>query len=264
MIKFLSKAYLGIIFSFLYLPIFILIIFSFNESKNRAKFTGFSFKWYIELFSNELIIKSLFNTLLIGFLSAIIATFIGTIAAIGIMQMNKKNKSFLLNLSYIPIINPEIVTGVSLMMLFVFLNKIFGLELGFMTVLLSHITFCLPYVVLNVMPKLRQVDPSMYEAAQDLGCNPKQAFYKVVLPDIMPGIFSGFLMTFTLSIDDFVVTYFTSGSSFQTLPVTIYSMTRKKVNPQINAISSIIFLVVLIVLILINLKEAKKHRRVKI
>ncbi len=264
MMKFISKAYLGIIFSFLYLPILILIIFSFNESKNRAKFTGFSFKWYIELFSNELIMTSLVHTLLIGFLSAIIATFIGTIAAIGIMQMSKKNKSFLLNLSYIPIINPEIVTGVSLMMLFVFLNKIFGLELGFMTVLLSHITFCLPYVVLNVMPKLRQVDPSIYEAAQDLGCNPKQAFYKVVLPDIMPGIFSGFLMTFTLSIDDFVITYFTSGSSFQTLPVTIYSMTRKKVNPQINAISSIIFLIVLIVLILINLKEEKKQRRVKI
>ncbi|WMJ23656.1 ABC transporter permease [Paludicola sp. MB14-C6] len=255
-----KNIYLGLCFLFLYAPIVVLIVFSFNESKSRAHFTGFTLKWYQELFSNTLIMKSLWNTLIIAILASVIATLLGTIAAIGINNMKKGMKTTVMNITYLPVINPEIITGISLMLLFVFISDLFGIELGFITVLISHITFCLPYVILNVLPKLRQMDIHLYEAAIDLGCNPLKAFMKVVIPEILPGITSGFLMAFTFSLDDFVITYFTSGSSFQTLPVTIYSMTRMKVNPQINALSTIMFLIVLALLLLMNIKNSRQTK----
>lgn len=262
--KSISRIYVAIILFFLYAPIFVLIAFSFNESKSRSNFTNFTFKWYKELFHNELIMTSLWNTLKIAVLASVLATILGTCAAIGMNAMKKRTRSLFMNITYMPVINPEIVSGISMMLLFVFFCNavawIFGknvLELGFWTVLVAHITFCVPYVVLNVLPKLRQMDQNLYEAALDLGCNPFQSFIKVVIPEIMPGVMSGMLMAFTFSLDDFVITYFTNGSTFQTLPVTIYSMTRKKVNPQINALSALLFVVVLLILVIMNVKQAK-------
>ncbi len=266
MMKFLKRFYLTVCYIFLYAPIAVLIVFSFNESKNRATFTGFSLKWYESLFKNELIMESLGNTLIVAICASLIAVLLGTVAAVGISGMRKKMRATMMNVTYLPVINPEIITGISTMLLFVFmkefLENVFGIkfDLGFTTVLIAHVTFCLPYVILNVLPKLRQMDPSLYEAALDLGCSPIQAFMKVVVPEILPGVASGFLMSFTFSLDDFIITYFTSGSSFQTLPVTIYSMTRMKINPQINALSTILFLVVLTLLLLTNVKKPEKRR----
>ncbi|MGI5896552.1 MAG: ABC transporter permease [Oscillospiraceae bacterium] len=256
-----SNLYLGLVFLFLYLPIIVMMVFSFNESKSRANFTGFTFKWYQELFKNDLIMNSFWNTILIAVLASVIATVVGTLAAIGISNMKKLTRKTVMNATYLPIINPEIVTGVALCLLFVFLAGVFGMQFGFATVLIAHITFVLPYVILNVLPKLSQMDKSIYEAALDLGCSPVKAYWKVVLPEIMPGIFAGFLMSFTYSLDDFIITYFVSGSGFQTLPVTIYGMVRKKVNPQINALSTILFLVVLVLLVLMNIKSMKKAKK---
>ena len=241
-----AKIYTWFIMAFLYLPIFVLIAYSFNESKSRAVFTGFTFKWYQELFSNQLIISSLINTMIVAVISSIIATVLGTASAIGIHAMGKKTRDIVMNISNLPVVNPEIVTGVSLMLLFVYVRTALNvpLEMGITTLVLAHITFNVPYVILNVMPKLRQMDKHVYEAALDLGCSPAQAFFKVVVPEIMPGILSGFLIAFTYSLDDFIISYFVSGPTSQTLPVTIYSMTRKKVSPEINALSTIIFLVV--------------------
>jgi len=256
-----SNLYLGLVMLFLYLPIVVMIVFSFNESKSRANFTGFTFKWYTELFENELIMSSFWNTVIIAILASVIATILGTLAAIGISNMKKLTRKTVMNATYLPIISPEIVTGVSLCLLFVFLAGLIGLQFGFTTVLIAHITFSLPYVILNVLPKLRQMDKNIYEAALDLGCSPFRAYRKVVLPEILPGIFAGFIMAFTYSLDDFIITYFVSGSGFQTLPVTIYGMVRKKVNPQINALSTILFVVVLVLLILMNLKKNKKAEK---
>lgn len=258
-----QKLYVGLCFTFLYVPILVLIVFSFNDSKNRALFTGFTFKWYRDLFSNELIMKSLYNTLLVAVCASVIATILGTIAAIGISNMKKGMKTTVMNVTYLPVINPEIITGISLMLLFVFMSESLGFELGFTSLLIAHVTFCLPYIILNVLPKLRQMDVHLYEAAIDLGCNPFRAFIKVVIPEITPGIISGFLMAFTFSLDDFLITYFTSGSSFPTLPVTIYSMARMKVNPQINALSTIMFLVVLSLLLLMNVKNSRQLKNKK-
>ena len=259
--KKISKIYLGIILLFLYLPIFVLIAFSFNETKSRSVFSGFTFDWYIKLFQNELILTSLRNTILVSISAAIIATLLGTIAAIGIYAMRKPVRNTVLQITNIPIINPEIVTGVSLMLLFVFFAARMNFEFGFGTLLIAHITFNVPYVILNVMPKFRQMNPHLYEAAQDLGCGPVSAFFKVVLPEIMPGVLSGFLMSFTFSLDDFIISYFTSGATSQTLPVTIYSMTRRKVSPEINALSTIIFIIVVIVLISKNMIELRNARK---
>lgn len=259
--KALQRFYIGLIFLFLYAPILVLIAFSFNESKSRSNFTGFTFDWYVELFKDELIMTSLMNTLVIAVISSVVATIIGTAAAIGISNMKKRTRNLVMNISYTQIVSPEIVTGISLMLLFVFMKDTMGLKFGFLTILIAHITFNLPYVVLNVMPKLRQMDSSLYEAAQDLGCSPIRAFFKVVIPEIMPGILSGFMMAFTFSLDDFVISYFTNGSSFQTLPITIYSMTRKKVSPKINALSAILFVVVLVGLILVNIKDSKDAKK---
>ena len=255
--KKLSKTYMALVLMFLYIPIFVLIVFSFNSTKSRAVFSGFTFEWYIKLFQNELILKSLCNTIVIAVCASVISTVLGTLASIGIVRMNKLPKSAIMTTTNIPIINPEIVTGVSLMLLFVFFRARMNLEFGFVTLLIAHITFDVPYVVLNVMPKFRQMQPHLYEAAQDLGCGPVKSFFKVVLPEIMPGIISGFLMAFTFSLDDFVISYFTSGPTSQTLPITIYSMTRRKISPEINALSTIIFAIVVIVLVIKNIIERK-------
>lgn len=272
--RLLTNGYTALIMAFLYAPIFVLIIFSFNQSKSRALWTGFTLDWYRRVFTNEKILTSLGNTLIIAVISAIIATIIGTLAAIGINSMRKWAKTLVLNITYMPIINPEIVTGVSLMLLFVSIQKVFGsinstigtnfsLEMGFTTLVLAHVTFSIPYVILNVLPKLRQQDKHIYEAALDLGCSPFEAFWKVVIPEIMPGIISGMMMAFTFSLDDFIISYFVTGPNFQTLPIEIYSMTRKKVSPEINALSTIIFLVVLTALTLSNYLESKREQHKK-
>ena len=248
-LKTLSKVYMGLVLMFLYVPIFVLIVFSFNETKSRSVFSGFTLDWYAKLFRNEVIISSLMNTIIIAVIASIAATLLGTLAAIGINSMRKVPKAIVMNITNMPIVNPEIVTGVSLMLLFVFFAARMNLEFGFVTLVIAHITFDVPYVILNVMPKFRQMDPNLFEAAQDLGCSPFTALRKVILPEIMPGVVSGFLMSFTFSLDDFVISYFTSGSTSQTLPITIYSMTRRKISPEINALSTLIFVVVVIVLV---------------
>lgn len=257
----LGGGYFGLIMAFLYAPMAVLIVFSFNSSKSRALWTGFTLDWYKKMFTNDVILSSLANTLIIAVISTIFATIIGTLAAIGINAMRRWVRSLILNLTYMPIINPEIVTGVSLMLLFVFIRDRLGvpIEMGFLTLVLAHITFSIPYVVLNVLPKLHQMDKNIYDAALDLGCNPAAAFVKVVIPEIMPGIISGFLMAFTFSLDDFIISYFVSGSTFSTLPITIYAMTRKKVSPEINALSTVVFMVVMLVLIASNYADAKRE-----
>lgn len=254
--KIIFRSYISFIFLFLYVPIAVLIFFSFNKARGRGIWTGFTFEWYKKLFSNELILQSFVNTIIVALISSIIATILGTMAAIGIGSFNKKMKNAIMGITYISIINPEIVTGVSLMLLFVIMK----LKFGFTTLILAHITFNIPYVILNVMPKLRQQDNSLYEAALDLGCSPILAFWKVVIPDIFPGIVAGFLMALTYSLDDFIISYFTTGITSQTLPITIYSMTRKRISPEINAISTVIFVIVLISLMIMNLKEIKKEK----
>ncbi len=258
-----AKVYLALVMMFLYVPIFVLIVFSFNTTKSRSVMSGFTFDWYIKLFKNEIIMSSLMNTIIIAGLASIVSTILGTAAAVGIKNMKKVPKAIVLNITNFPIINPEIVTGVSLMLLFVFFAARMNFEFGFVTLLIAHITFDVPYVILNVMPKLNQMDPFLYEAAQDLGCNPLKAFFKVVLPEIMPGVVSGLLISFTFSLDDFIISYFTCGSSMQTLPVTIYSMTRRKVSPEINALSTIIFLTVVVILVIKNIIEIKSNAREK-
>lgn len=259
--KIFSKLYLFIIFLFLYLPIIVLIVYSFNESKKGSTFTGFSLKWYKELLHNDLIISSLITTLQVAFVSTIISTVLGTMAALGIHKMKKVSRTIIMNINYIPIMNPEIVTGISMMLLFIFFRNFIDFEFGFVTLVIAHITFSTPYVILSVMPKLRQMNPHLYEAAQDLGCSPMKAFWKAVLPEIMPGVISGFLMALTYSIDDFVISYFTAGASSQTLPITIYSMVRRKINPQINALSTILFVSVLLILVIKNLIEESRIRK---
>lgn len=259
--KKLGKVYLALVLFFLYVPIFVLIVFSFNETKSSSVFSGFTLDWYKRLFNNRIIISSLVNTVIIAVAASIISTILGTLAAIGINSMKRVPKTVVMNVTNMPIINPEIVTGVSLMLLFSFFAARMTLEFGFVTLLIAHITFDVPYVILSVMPKFRQMDPHLYEAAQDLGCSPLKAFRKVVLPEIMPGVVSGFLMSFTYSLDDFVISYFTTGSTSQTLPITIYSMTRRKVSPEINALSTLIFLVVFVVLIVKNVIESKAARK---
>mgnify|MGYP000932871655 CR=1 FL=1 len=258
--KWLSRSYTWVVMTFLYAPILVLIAYSFNANKSRGIWTGFTFHWYKELLGNSLIMQSLVNTLIIAVISSLLATLLGTMAALGLHGMRGPSKSLIMNITYLPVINPEIVTGVSLMLLFV----LFRLEFGFTTLILAHITFNVPYVILNVLPKLRQMDPNLYEAAEDLGCPPVPSFFRVVLPEIAPGVITGLLMSFTFSLDDFIISYFVSGTTSQTLPITIYSMTRKKVSPEINALSAIIFVVVLVVLIIVNINDArieKKNRR---
>lgn len=257
--KIASKIYVALVMVFLYLPIAVLILYSFNDGKTSV-WKGFTLKWYYELFNNSAIMTSLYNTLIIAVLAALVSTALGTLAAIGIYNMKKPVRSLVTNVSNIPIINPEIVTGVSFMLLFAFLGTLFNFEMGFATVLIAHISFCTPYVILNVMPKLRQMDYSIYEAALDLGCNPRQAFFKTVMPEIMPGVISGMLMSFTYSLDDFVITYFTRGPKFQTLPIEIYTMLRRRISPTINALSTLLFIITIAILIIVNVWERRAEK----
>jgi len=253
----LRKFYIFLIFIFLYAPIGTLIVLSFNASKTRSKWGGFTFKWYKSLFENEAIMRALGNTLAIALLSALIATIIGTIACISMQSMKKRNRSILIGITNIPMLNAEIVTGISLMLLFIF----FGVKFGFMTILLAHITFNIPYVILSVMPRMKQLNPSTYEAAQDLGASQLQAFFKVVFPDILPGILSGFLMAFTMSLDDFIITHFTKGPGIDTLSTKIYTEVKKGIKPEMYALSTIIFVSVLVLLILINYTPKNSHKK---
>lgn len=250
----LQKIYLGLIFILLYAPIITLVVLSFNNSKTRAKWGGFTGKWYISLFQNEQIMNALYTTLIIALLSAFIATLIGTAASIGIQSMRRKFRTTMLGITNIPMLNADIVTGISLMLLFVACR----FSLGFTTILFAHITFNIPYVILSVMPKLKQTNRSTYEAALDLGASPIYAFFKVVFPDILPGVFSGFLLAFTMSLDDFVITHFTKGPGVDTLSTKIYSEVRKGIKPEMYALSTLLFVSVLILLILINTTPDEK------
>lgn len=249
-----KRIYTALIFLFLYAPIIVLIIFSFNNSKSRGTWSGFTLKWYIELFKDAEILKSLYNTLFIAIISAVVSTVIGTFAALGIHNMNGFSKKVSLNLNYLPVLNPDIVTAVSLMTLFRFLR----MEFGMATMLLSHITFSIPYVILSILPKLKQMNKHLAEAAMDLGATPIYALRKVVLPEIMPGIITGALMAFTLSIDDFVISFFNTGHGVSNLSITIYSMARTGIKPVINALSTLMFIGLLIMLLIIN-KRTKNN-----
>lgn len=260
--KLWSKLYNFLIFSFLYAPILVMVVFSFNSDRSRSVFGDFSLRWYGELFQDSVIMNSLYLSLLIAVTSALTATLIGTLAAVGINSMKGFKRKAYLTVNNIPVVNPEIVTAISMMILFVFVfSKFQNLSMGFGTLLIAHITFNIPYVILSVLPKLRGMNSYLYDAALDLGCPPAKAFMKVVVPEIMPGIITGLIMAFTLSLDDFVISYFNSGSSAHTLPVTIYSMTKRPFSPKINAVSTILFVSVLFLLIIVNLRQAKDKRK---
>ena len=261
-----SKIYTALIMVFLFAPMVILLIFSFNEAKSLSVFSGFSLKWYRELFRDEETLKAVVNTLVLAVLAALISTVMGTAAAVGMNRLRSRVlRTAMDSVTNIPMINPDIITGISLMLLFVFAGRLMGLgtSLNFGTMLLAHITFCLPYVILQVLPKLQQMDKALPEAAMDLGCTPLRAFFKAELPEIMPGVITGMIMAFTLSLDDFVISYFTSGNGFQTLPIRIYNMTKKTVTPKMYALATIIFFVILTLLLISNLydEETVQKRR---
>ena len=260
----LRRVYMVAVFGFMYIPIAVLIAFSFNESKSRSVWAGFSLRWYANLFQNEMILSALGLSLVLALISSVAATVLGTLATIGIHSMSRRSQLIVNNISYVPVVNPEIITGVSLMLLFVMAQN-FGLGgdgglFGWPTLLIAHITFNVPYVLFNVGPKLRQLDPSLYNAALDLGCTPRQAFFKVILPQLTPAILSAFLICLTYSIDDFMISYFNSGT-MQTLPIAIYSMTRKKVSPEINALSAVMFCVILAIILISNAADSRAYRK---
>lgn len=264
--KVVSKVYTFLVFLFLYAPIFVMILFSFNSSSSTSVFSGFSLDWYKALLEDDATLRSLYNTIILAVCSSVIATVLGTAAAVGIDKFKKGPvRAGVMAVTNIPMTNPEIVTGISMMLLFVFVGKLVSDDavLGFGTMLIAHVTFNLPYVILNVLPKLRQTDRNLSEAAQDLGCKPVTAFFKVVLPSIMPGIITGMIMAFTLSLDDFIISYFTSGPGFQTLPIAIFSMTKKRVKPDMYALSALIFVSILILLILYNIAQSKSEEKTK-
>ncbi len=258
-----SKVYMVLVFALMYAPIAVMIFFSFNAGASTSNFEGFSLRWYQALFHNDEVLQSLYNTLILATASAVISTVLGTVAAVGISGMKRWQRKVVNGVTNLPMMNPDIVTGVSMLLLFVFAGRLLGQEsvLGFWTLLIAHITFNLPYVILSVQPVLSKVDVHLSEAAQDLGCTPVKAFFKVVLPSITSGIVTGFIMAFTLSIDDFVISVFTAGPTFSTLPLYIYSMTKKPIYPDINALSTLMFGAVLILLILINVREARQEKK---
>ena len=280
---FMNRLFMGLVFLFLYAPIFLLIVFSFNSGNSSVVWKGFSLRWYVELFQDRLIMQSIYTTLLVSLLATAIATEAGTFAAIGFYAMRRQWRDPLMTVNSIPMMNADIVTGVSLCLLFVAVFglwnefaenyritfSLFGevyrvtfprLTLGFDTLLIAHITFNIPYVILSVGPKLRQMDKNLVDAAQDLGCTWFQAFWKVILPEIMPGIVSGALIAFTMSVDDFVISYFTAGSATSTLAMAIYGMTKKRVSPEINAVSTLLFVTVLALLVIVNVREARAEK----
>ena len=253
----LKKFYAGLILFFLYAPVLVLIVLSFNESKTRAKWGGFSFKWYSALFQNEQIITALYNTLIIALLSALISTLIALFAVVGIQSFTKKLKSLSIGVANIPMLNADIVTGISMMLMFIAI----GMRLSFSTVLIAHITFNIPYTLLCIMPRYNNINQSVYEAAMDLGATPLRAFVKVVIPDLFPGIASGFLMAFTMSLDDFVITHFTKGAGFDTLSTKIYTEVKKGIKPEMYALSTILFVSIFVLLLLINHIPNKKGEK---
>ena len=277
----LSRLFLALVFLFLYAPIFVLIAFSFNDSKSNAVWGDFTLDWYRELLGNRAVLSALQTTLEVSILATIIATIVGTAAAIGFYSMKRRPRNLCLTVNNIPLTNADIITGVSMMLLFVFAGQVladlsgwlnstawaesaslwfdFGFNLGFVTLLIAHITFDIPYVIVSVLPKLRQLDPNLAEAALDLGATRLQAFWKVVLPELMPGIVNGMLIAFTMSIDDFVISYFTAGSQVSTLSMVVYSMVRRRVSPEINALSTLMFVAVLLLLVVINLRQSRQE-----
>lgn len=271
-----GRFFIALAFLFLYAPILVLVVFSFNATSSTAVWAGFTLDWYKDLFQNELILGALWTTLAVSALAAILATVIGTAAAIGFQNLRRRFRGVCMTVNNIPLTNADIITGVSMMLLFLLavdawngpLRTLLGenlpkLNLGFWSLLIAHITFNVPYVILSVAPKLRQLDPNIYEAAQDLGDHGLHAFGKVILPEIMPGVVNGLLMAFTLSIDDFVISYFTAGAQTQTLSMVIYSMARKRVSPEINALSAIMFTVVVALMVAVNLRQARQERQAK-
>lgn len=255
-----QKIYMCLVYLFLYAPIIVLMAYSFNESKTRGKWTGFSFKWYLELFKDRDILGALKNTLTIAIITTIIAVIIGTFAAVGIMEFSNKKKKFLLAINEIPVLNPDIVIAVGLMVMFTAMKINFGMS----TLIISHIVFTTPYVILSILPKLKTMDRNLSEAAMDLGANPMQTLFLVIIPEIKQGILAGAMMAFTLSIDDFVISFFTKGQGLNTISTTVYSMARKGINPTINAMSTIMFIVTLVLLVIVYIKtddEEKKNEK---
>lgn len=262
-----SKIYTALVMLFLFAPIAILLVFSFNEAKSLSVFSNVSLYWYKELFRDSETLNAVKNTLLLALCAAAVSTVMGTAAAVGINKLrNRYVRAALDTVTNIPMINPDIITGISLMLMFVFVGRLFGAatSLSFWTMLIAHVTFCLPYVILQVLPKLQQMDKSLPEAAMDLGCTPLRAFLKVEVPEIMPGIVTGLIMAFTLSLDDFVISYFTAGNGFQTLPIRIYNMTKKTVTPKMYALATIIFFVILALLLISNLSDGETYRAMKL
>lgn len=259
-----AKIYTALVYIFLYAPIVVLMVFSFNSGKSTSVMEGFSLRWYTELFNDEVTLTAFKNSMIVAVVSAVVSTVMGTAAATAIYNYkNKHLRAAVMTVTNIPMMNPEIVTGISMMLLFVFIGSLFGKtgNLGFTTLIIAHITFELPYVILNVLPKLKQTDPHLAEAAQDLGCTPVQAFFKVVLPAIVPGIVSGAMMAFTLSVDDFIISYFVSGTNSQTLPIRIFSMTKRRVTPDMYALSTLIFLAILLLLVISNIISARGDKK---
>ena len=257
--RFFQDFYLVLVLIFLYAPIAVMMVLSFNSSKSRSQWGGFTTQWYKEMFESPVIMEALYNTLMIAFLSAVIATILGTAAAIGINSMKKAPRTIFMGINNIPMLNSDIVTGISLMLMFV----AFGVSLGFKTILFAHITFNVPYVMTSVLPKLKQTSKYTYEAAMDLGAGPVEAFFKVVFPDIMPGVLSGFLMAFTMSLDDFIITHFTKGAGINTLSTLIYSEVRRGIKPSMYALSTVIFVTVLALLLITNFAPSKSQMEAK-
>lgn len=260
-----NRIFTAVVFLFLYIPMIVLVVASFNTGTDLATFEGFTLRQYAELFRDGSLLRLLRNSLIIAALSSLLATVLGTMAAVGIHSMRGKMRSLVMTMTNIPMTNPDIVTGVSLALLFAFVGQLLKIHsiMGFVTLLIAHVTFNLPYVILSVLPKLRQMDGDLREAALDLGCTPLQAFFKVILHEIMPGVVSGALMAFTMSLDDFVISYFVYGAQFVTLPVEIYNFTKKPLHPKIYALFTVLFVGILLVMALMNLLQARDDRRRK-
>ena len=258
-----SKVFTALIFLFLYIPMVVLAVASFNTGNDIAVFKGFTFAQYGELFRDGDLLRLLGNSLIIAVLSSVLATILGTMAAVGLHGARGRLRRAVMTLTNIPMTNPDIVTGVSLALLFAFTGTLLKINsiLGFWTLLIAHVTFNLPYVILSVLPKLTQMDPDLEEAALDLGCTPTEAFFRVILHEILPGIVSGLMMAFTMSLDDFVISYFVTGSSFITLPVEIYNYTKKPIHPKIYALFTMMFLVILVLMVTMNLLQARDAGR---
>ncbi len=256
--KIFPKIYMALLFAFFYLPIVYIIVFSFNDSRSLTKFTGFSFEWYQQMFESRTMMESLVNTFVIAIIASTVATVLGTISAIGLSKSKKAIRNVVTQVNDLPIMNPEIVTAIGLLMFFSAIN----VEKGYITLLLAHIMFCTPYVMLSVMPKLRSLDPNLADAALDLGATPWQALTKVIVPQIMPGIVSGALIAFTMSFDDFIISYFVTGNGVSNISITVYTMS-KRINPSINSLSTIMILIITTVLIIVNSVPLIKERKEK-